>query len=153
MGAITAFHGSALSLMVGGGVLGLGQAFSLTAMANLVVATVAAGDVGIATGINGVMRTVGMALGSAMSAGILASGSAGGLPTDHAYAVAFGVAACVTAGAIVCAVAIRRPAREMARASQAARAARARVMRRGDSGGARRERFPLTESRSRAKLN
>jgi hypothetical protein len=65
------------------------------------------------------MRTVGMALGSAMSAGILASGSAGGLPTDHAYAVAFGVAACVTAGAIVCAVAIRRPAREMARASQA----------------------------------
>ena len=66
-----------------------GQAFSLTAMANLVVATVAAGDVGIATGINGVMRTVGMALGSAMSAGILASGSRSGLPTDHAYAVAF----------------------------------------------------------------
>ena len=38
MVAITAVHGSALSLMVGGGVLGLGQAFSLTAMANLIVA-------------------------------------------------------------------------------------------------------------------
>jgi len=88
-------------------------------MANLVIATVGAGDVGIATGINGVMRTVGMALGSAMSAGILASGSAGGLPTDHAYAVAFAVAACVTAGAIVCALAIRRPAPETARAAQA----------------------------------
>jgi len=119
MAAITAVHGSPLSLLVGGGVLGLGQALSLTAMANLVIATVGAGDVGIATGINGVMRTVGMALGSAMSAGILASGSAGGLPTDHAYAVAFAVAACVTAGAIVCALAIRRPAPETVRAAQA----------------------------------
>ena len=116
MGAITAFHGTALSLLVGGGVLGLGQALSLTAMANLVVATVAAGDVGIATGINGVMRTVGMALGSALSAGILASGSAGGLPTDRGYALAFAVAACVTAGAVLCALAIRRPALEMTRA-------------------------------------
>ena len=89
MAAITAFHGSPFSLLLAGGVLGLGQAFALTAMANLVVGAVAAGDVGIATGVNGVMRTVGMALGSAMSAAIVASGSASGLATDHAYAVAF----------------------------------------------------------------
>ncbi len=88
MAAITAFHGSPFSLLLAGGVLGLGQAFALTAMANLVVGAVAAGDVGIATGVNGVMRTVGMALGSAMSAAIVASGSASGLATDHAYAVA-----------------------------------------------------------------
>ena len=112
-------------------------------MANLVVATVAAGDVGIATGINGVMRTVGMALGSAMSAGILASGSAGGLPTDHAYAVAFGVAACVTAGAIVVCHGDPAAGPRDGQGIAGPRAARARVMRRGDSGGRhRRERFP-----------
>jgi predicted MFS family arabinose efflux permease len=120
MAAITAFHGSPFSLLAAGGVLGLGQAFALTAMANLVVGAVAAGDVGIATGINGVMRTVGMALGSAMSAAIVASGSASGLPTDHAYAVAFAVAACTTAGAASCAVAIRRPAAGLSRVAHTA---------------------------------
>ena len=122
MAAITAFHGSPFSLLLAGGVLGLGQAFALTAMANLVVGAVAAGDVGIATGVNGVMRTVGMALGSAMSAAIVASGSASGLATDHAYAVAFAfaVAACVTAGAASCAVAIRRPAAGLSRVAHTA---------------------------------
>ena len=115
MVAITAFHGSPLSLLLAGGALGLGQAFALTAMANLVVDAVAAGDVGIATGVNGVMRTVGMALGSAMSAAIVASGSAGGLPTERTYAVAFAVAACITAGAALCAVAIRQPVAGKAR--------------------------------------
>jgi hypothetical protein len=89
-------------------------------MANLVVGAVAAGDVGIATGINGVMRTVGMALGSATSAAIVASGSASGLPTDHAYAVAFAVAACITAGAASCAVAIRRPTAGLSRVAHTA---------------------------------
>jgi predicted MFS family arabinose efflux permease len=118
MAAVTAFHGTPLSLLAAGGVLGLGQAFALTAMANLVVAAVAAGDVGIATGINGVMRTIGMALGSAMSAAIVASGSVGGVPTDRVYTIAFAVAACITAGAIVCALAIRRPAPAMTTAAQ-----------------------------------
>jgi predicted MFS family arabinose efflux permease len=123
MAAITAFHGSVFALLLAGGILGLGQAFSLTAMANLVVGAVAARDVGIATGVNGVMRTIGMALGSAISAGILAAGSAGGLPTDHAYTVAFAVAAAVTGGALLSAVAIGRPA--MAPAGAAVAASRA----------------------------
>ena len=132
--AITAFHGSPLRLLLAGGVLGLGQAFALTAMANLVVAAVAPGDVGIATGINGVMRTVGMALGSAMSAAIVASGSATGLPTEGAYAVAFAVAACVTAGASFCAVAIRRPAGGVTRAAHSCSSSP--VRRLGELGGA-----------------
>ena len=57
-----------------GGILGVGQACALTAMANLIVVSVAQDEVGIATGINTVMRTIGMAVGSALSAAILAAG-------------------------------------------------------------------------------
>ena len=53
----------------------MGQALALTAMANLVVAAVSRRDVGVATGMNAVMRTVGMALGSALSAALLAGGT------------------------------------------------------------------------------
>jgi MFS family permease len=74
-------------------------------MANSIVASVASDEVGIATGINTVMRTIGMAIGSALSAAILAAGG-GVLPTDHAYVVAFAVAAVVTAGAVACATAL-----------------------------------------------
>jgi MFS family permease len=103
--AMTVEHSTPASLLVGGGVLGIGQALALTAMAELIVTAVPHGDVGIATGVNGVMRTIGMALGSALSAALLASG--GELfPSDHAYVAAFSVGACATAAAVACAVAI-----------------------------------------------
>jgi len=110
MAVLAVAHGSVLTLLVVGGVLGIGQAFALTAMANLVVAAVSRDDVGIATGVNTVMRTIGMALGSALSAALLAAGiHAGQVFTDErAYAINFGVAAVVTAGAVACAVGIRR---------------------------------------------
>jgi MFS family permease len=108
MAVIAAVHDSPASLLLAGAVLGLGQALALTAMANLVVAAVPGHDVGIATGINMVMRTVGMALGSALSAAILADGTGSTFPSDHAYVVAFAVAACVTAGAVASALAIPR---------------------------------------------
>jgi hypothetical protein len=98
---------------VGGGVLGVGQAFALTAMANLIVGSVERDEVGVATGINLVMRTIGMAVGSALSAAILAASVPGGstLPSEHGYVVAFAVAAFVTAGAVACAVALPRERR------------------------------------------
>jgi MFS family permease len=105
--AIAVAHDSVAALLLSGGILGVGQACALTAMANLIVASVAREDVGIATGINTVMRTIGMAVGSALSAAILAAGG-GALPTEHAYVVAFAVAAVVTAGAVACAVALPR---------------------------------------------
>jgi MFS family permease len=108
MALIAAVHDSRASLLLAGAVLGLGQALALTAMANLVVAAVPGHDVGIATGINMVMRTVGMALGSALSTAILADGTGSTFPSDHAYVVAFAVAACVTAVAVACALAIPR---------------------------------------------
>jgi MFS family permease len=114
MAVIAAVHDSAASLLLAGAVLGLGQALALTAMANLVVAAVPGHDVGIATGINMVMRTVGMALGSALSAAILVDRTGSTFPSDDAYVVAFAVAACVTAGAVACALAIPRLPRPIA---------------------------------------
>jgi MFS family permease len=107
MAAIAVSHDSVAALLLTGGILGVGQACALTAMANLIVASVAQDEVGVATGINTVMRTMGMALGSALSAAILSAGG-GVLPSDHAYLIAFAVAACITAGAVGCAVALPR---------------------------------------------
>jgi MFS family permease len=106
MAGIAVAHDSIAALLLAGGILGVGQACALTAMANLIVASVSRDEVGIATGINTVMRTIGMAVGSALSAAILAGG--GALPSDRAYVIAFGVAACITAGAVGCALALPR---------------------------------------------
>jgi MFS family permease len=108
MAGIAAAHGSVAALLVGGTMLGVGQPMALTAMANLIVATAPQRDVGIATGMNAVMRTMGMALGSALSAAILAGATAPGaaFASEHGYVVAFAVAACATAGAVVCAAAL-----------------------------------------------
>lgn len=108
MAGIAVAHGSVAALLVAGTVLGVGQAMALTAMANLIVATAPQRDVGIATGMNAVMRTVGMALGSALSAAILAGATPPGaaLASEHGYVVAFAVAACATTGAAACAIAL-----------------------------------------------
>jgi MFS family permease len=110
MAAIAEVHGSVLSLLVAGAVLGIGQTLALTAMANLVVAAVSKGDVGIATGLNTVMRTVGMAVGSALSAALLTAvgDNASGFPAESYYVLNFAIAACMTAGAVVCAAGIGR---------------------------------------------
>jgi MFS family permease len=112
MMGIAEVHGSPASLLVGGAVLGLGQALSLTAMANLVVDAVPREQVGVATGVNTVMRAIGMALGSAVSAAILAASVRPGavLPAEHGYVVAFGIAAAVTAAAVACALGLPRHA-------------------------------------------
>jgi MFS family permease len=108
--AIAVLHGSPAALVSAGAVLGVGQALALTAMANLIVAAVPLGEVGIATGLNSVMRTIGMALGSALSAAILAGGGpAGVFAPESAYVTAFVVAALATAGAVGCAAALPRP--------------------------------------------
>ena len=64
-------------------------------MANLIVDAVPQSDVGIATGINTVMRTVGGAFGAAAATAILTADTLGGspLPTEGAYTTAFLVSA------------------------------------------------------------
>ena len=71
--------------------LGIGIAFAFAAMANLVVQSVDAGDVGIATGINTITRTIGGAFGASVVAAVLASETIAGtpLPAEGAYETAF----------------------------------------------------------------
>jgi hypothetical protein len=78
---------------VAGTFLGAGIAFAFASMANLIVAAVPQSDVGIATGINTVMRTVGGSFGAATVTAILAANTVGGFPNEGAYTAAFAVAA------------------------------------------------------------
>jgi len=81
-------------LALGGLLLGAGVAFAFASMANLIVAAVEQSEVGIATGINTVTRTIGGAFGSAVSTAVLAStAGATGLPSGDGYRTAFGLAA------------------------------------------------------------
>src|SRR6185436_7328815 len=72
--------------------LGAGITFGFAAMANLIVDAVPQSEVGIATGINTVMRTVGGSFGAAIVTAILTSGS-GPLPTESLYTAAFAFSA------------------------------------------------------------
>ncbi len=87
-------HDAWWHLALGGLVLGAGIAFAFASMANLIVAAVQQSEVGIATGITTVTRTVGGAFGAAVSTAVLMSTvTAGGLPSGNGYRAAFALAA------------------------------------------------------------
>ena len=60
-----------LELCIGGALLGIGIGFSFASMANLVVESVPREEVGVATGINTIMRSLGGALGAQLVASLL----------------------------------------------------------------------------------
>ena len=91
---LAVLHDRAWHLVAGGLLLGMGVSFAFGSMANLIVAAVEQSEVGIATGINTVMRTLGGAFGAALSTAVLATTvGAEDLPTDGGYRLAFGLAA------------------------------------------------------------
>ncbi len=90
-------HDHPWELIIGGILMGVGITFGFAAMANLIVAAVPQTEVGIATGINTVMRTVGGSFGAAIVTAILTSGTTP-LPTESLYTTAFAFSA--VAGAI-----------------------------------------------------
>jgi MFS family permease len=109
------FHGSEWEICVGGAFLGVGIGFSFASMANLVVESVPRDEVGVATGINTIMRSLGGALGAQLVASLLTGKTIAGsaIPTEAAYTDAFIVAAVAAGLAMVAALAIpktRRPA-------------------------------------------
>jgi MFS family permease len=109
-----AAHGSVWEICVGGALTGLGIGFAYASMANLVVASVPPEEVGIATGINTIMRTLGGALGAELVATLLTAKTIAGtpVPAESAYTVAFAVAAVASLLAMLAALAIperRRP--------------------------------------------
>ena len=85
-------HGSVWDFVASGVLMGAGIAFALGAMANLIVDAVDRREVGVATGINTIMRTVGGAFGAALVTALLSGDvipGTQGLPTEHAFTEAF----------------------------------------------------------------
>jgi len=102
-------------------VLGVGIGFAFAAMANLIVEAVPAGQTGVATGMNTIVRSIGGAIGAQVSAGILTATLApGGLPSEHGFTLAFGAAAVALAVGFVVALRVPRPAAAPAVEAQAA---------------------------------
>jgi EmrB/QacA subfamily drug resistance transporter len=110
-------HGSEWQICLGGALLGIGIGFSFASMANLVVESVPREEVGVATGINTIMRSLGGALGAQLVATLLTSKTLAGtpIPAESAYTDAFIVAAVAAGLATLAALAIpitRRPQSE-----------------------------------------
>ncbi|WP_037495835.1 MFS transporter [Solirubrobacter soli] len=108
------FHSSPWEICVGGAFLGVGIGFSFASMANLVVESVPREEVGVATGINTIMRSLGGALGAQLVASLLVGKTIAGsaIPAEAAYTDAFIVAAVAAGLAMLAALAIpktRRP--------------------------------------------
>jgi EmrB/QacA subfamily drug resistance transporter len=93
--------------------LGAGVAASFAAMAALITEAVRPTETGIATGMNTVMRTVGGVVGGQIGAALLTSYTVAstGIPSEHAYSVAFGLSAAAAALATCIAVFITAPLR------------------------------------------
>jgi MFS family permease len=75
--------------------LGVGLGFAFSSMANLVVESVPQSSVGVATGINTIMRTVGGALGGQIATAIVLSDTVAGtpIPAESGYTAAFALSA------------------------------------------------------------
>jgi len=88
-------HAHPWEFVIGGAFLGAGISFAFASMANLIVGAVPQGDVGIATGINTIMRTVGGAFGAAVATAILTGDTLAGtpVPAEGAYTLAFLISA------------------------------------------------------------
>src|SRR4051794_35485851 len=119
------FHDTEWQICVGGVLLGIGIGFSFASMANLVVESVPREEVGAATGINTIMRSLGGALGAQLVASLLVGKTIAdtAIPAEAAYTDAFIVAAVAAGLAMAAALAIpktRRPQAEPATAPLAA---------------------------------
>ncbi|HEY8584751.1 MAG TPA: MFS transporter [Capillimicrobium sp.] len=88
-------HAHPWQIVIAGALFGAGLSLALGGMANLIVEAVPQSDVGVATGINTITRTVGGAFGSAVAVAILTADTIGSsaVPSEHAYTLAFAIAA------------------------------------------------------------
>jgi len=115
--AAAAFGGMALAhtapwqFILFGSVFGVGLTLSLASMANLVVTAVDPHEIGVASGINTVTRTVGGSFGAAVAAAILSTHTIADspIPTEGAYSATFAFSAAAALLALVATLAVPRP--------------------------------------------
>jgi predicted MFS family arabinose efflux permease len=116
-------HAHPWQFVVSAALLGCGISFAFASMANLIVGAVPQSEVGIATGINTIMRTVGGAFGAAIATAILTGNTiaGGSLPSEGAYTAAFVLSA--VGGVLALGAALLVPTRAVERAQAASAAA------------------------------
>ncbi len=124
---LAAAHQHPWEFIVAGMLLGAGISFAFASMANLIVAAVPQSEVGIATGINTVTRTVGGSFGAAVATAILAANTLPGSPlaTEGAYTAAFVFSAVAGVLALAAALLVPRPPRSSEAAVETASSAAA----------------------------
>ncbi len=96
--SIALFHSDVLQLAAAAAALGLGTGLVTSSTPNLIVRSVPADQVGIATGMNANIRTIGGAIGTTVfAAAIGATLGAAGLPAESGYVAAFVLGAVLAA--------------------------------------------------------
>jgi EmrB/QacA subfamily drug resistance transporter len=100
---LAVWHSEGWHIVLGMLVLGAGLPMTFAAMAKIIVDAVRPTETGVATGMNTVMRTIGGVVGGQVGAALLvAETTAGGLPSESAYVIAFAIGAgSALAGAFV----------------------------------------------------
>ncbi len=87
-------HDHSVLIYAATAMFGTGIGFGFSAMSQLVVAAVPAHQTGVASGMNNNIRTIGGSIGTTVTAGVVASGTAAGaLPREAGYSVAWAVIA------------------------------------------------------------
>lgn len=124
---LTIWHATTFEFVVANVLIGIGIAFAFASMANLIVNVVDPSEVGIATGINAIMRTVGGAFGSAIVTALLTADTipGTGIPTEDAYVEAFAISVGLSVLALLAALWVPRPDRREPVPSGEPQAARA----------------------------
>jgi EmrB/QacA subfamily drug resistance transporter len=98
-------------MLLSSALLGVGIGLAFAALGNLIVQAVPAGQTGVASGMNTVLRTLGGALGGQLAATFVARHTAGGLPTLTGFTMTFAMAAVFLAGCVGAGLLIPAPAR------------------------------------------
>jgi EmrB/QacA subfamily drug resistance transporter len=89
-GLLALAHNDQWSIYVASGLMGVATALGFASMANLIIEAVAAHQTSVATAMNTNIRSIGGALGSAVTTSIVVSSLlASGFPDEHGYVTAF----------------------------------------------------------------
>jgi MFS family permease len=105
-------HSHPFELLISAALMGTGIGLAFSALANLIVEAVPAGQTGAAGGMNTVMRTLGGALGGQLSATFLTDNTRHGLPTITGFNLSFAMATVFLAVCVVASLAVPGRRRE-----------------------------------------
>jgi EmrB/QacA subfamily drug resistance transporter len=95
-GALVPYHARPWQIWVGQAVLGIGVGFAFAAMTTLIAENVRPSEMGVATGMNTVVRSIGGVVGAQVGAALLTTytiAGSHGLPAVRGFEISFGIAA------------------------------------------------------------